>query len=213
MLKKLFVFLSFWLCANVSYSKNDTYLELLRDYDEALYKVRYEEDQKKLLIKLSKKATALVNQYPKDAAIKAWTGIIFAAESKYYTLNLYKANNRKNKAIQFLEQAKSMDANLQKGIIYTSLGLLYLEKSGDKFDQLSKEHLLQSIRLDPQGLESNFAYAKYLFKKKKYLETLKYLALATDAPLRSDRKRADKRIKFEVRQFVDKVKIQLEQKS
>ena len=106
-----------------------------------------------------------------------------------------------------------MDANLQKGIIYTSLGLLYLEKSGDNFDQLSKEYLLQSIRLDSQGLESNFAYAKYLFKKKKYLETLKHLALATDAPLRSDRKRADKRIKFEVRQFVDKVKIQLEKKS
>ena len=50
-------------------------------------------------------------------------------------------------------------------------------------------------------------------RKKKYLETLKHLALATDAPLRSDRKRADKRIKFEVRQFVDKVKIQLEKKS
>jgi len=212
MLKKIAFLFLFLFFSAATLAKQPVYLELLKDYDEALYKVRYDEDQKKLLIKLSAKAYELTKQHPNDAAVKAWAGIILAAESKYYTLNFYKANKRNSAAVKFLEEAKSMDANLQQGIIYTALGLLYLEKSGDKFDQLSKDYLLQSIRLDPKGLESNFAYAQYLFKKKKYLETLKHLAIATEAPQRSNRKRADKRIKFAVSQFVDKVKIQLEQK-
>ena len=94
-----------------------------------------------------------------------------------------------------LEKAMSIDGNALYGSAYTSIGVLYLNVPswpvgfGDK--EKGVEYLKKGLELSPDGIDSNYFYAEYLFKESAFEESARYLNRALNAPSRPGRELAD----------------------
>ena len=59
-------------------------------------------------------------------------------------------------------------------------------------DDKAKEYLEKGLSLNPNGIDSNYFYAEYLFEQKEYQHAQQRLAMALAAPPRANREDADR---------------------
>ncbi len=94
-----------------------------------------------------------------------------------------------------LEKGMELDADALDGSAYTSLGVLYLNVPGWPVgfgdEEKGVELLKKGLELSPDGIDSNYFYAEYLFKQDAYTEAERYLNRALNAPSRPGRELAD----------------------
>jgi len=138
-------------------------------------------------------ANAMSKKYPDAAPAWLWTGIIKStyagAKGGLGALKLAKASKAD------LEHAIEIEPQVMNGSAYASLGTLYFNVPGwplgfgddDKAEQL----LLKALAINPDGIDSNYFYADYLFNEDRYLEAEKFLLKAQAAPKRPNRPLAD----------------------
>lgn len=138
---------------------------------------------------LVQRADALVGEHPGEPEFLIWRAIIKAtfagASGGLGALGLAKD------ARSDLEKAMEIDDTVLKGTAYASLGTLYASVpgwpigfgDGDKADEL----LRKAIELNPQGMESNYFYAKYLYESRRYDDARRYLDVARNASPRPGR--------------------------
>jgi len=107
------------------------------------------------------------------------------------------------------EQAMTIDANALSGSAYTSLGVLYLNVPGwpVAFGDEDKgvELLKKGLELSPDGIDSNYFYAQYLYGEDRYDEATHYLNQAMNAPDRTDRAIADQGRRGEIDQMLQEI--------
>ncbi|OGT72396.1 MAG: hypothetical protein A3H44_05530 [Gammaproteobacteria bacterium RIFCSPLOWO2_02_FULL_57_10] len=112
-----------------------------------------------------------------------------------------------------LEAAMSLNDTVLEGSAYTSLGVLYLNVPGWPVgfgDEEKGEQLLQKgLELSPAGIDSNYFYAEYLFKKEDLEGASRYLLRALNAPARPGRELADEGRRGEIERMLQAI----EQKS
>lgn len=102
-------------------------------------------------------------------------------------------------AREFLEKSVKLDPALYGSSAHVVLGTLYAQVPrwpvgfGDKKKAL--KNYQAALKLSPNGIDSNFTYASYLFSQKKYVEAKTYLKKANTAPARADRPKADQRVR------------------
>lgn len=111
---------------------------------------------------------------------------------------------------KLVEQAEQLSPAALNGSAYTSLGSLYYKVSGWPIgfgdNKKAKEYLLKALQISPDGIDSNYFYADYLYDKGQYAEALKALEKAMKAPARADRPLADQGRQQEIQELVMKVR-------
>lgn len=160
---------------------------------------------------LEKRAEKFTHDHPARAEALIWEGII---ESSYAgakgglgALSLCK------EARGNLEAALKLDPSALNGSAYTSLGALYYKVPGFPVgfgdDDKAGKLLQKALQMNPNGIDSNYFYAEYLYEQGKYQESLQYLDRASKAAPRPGRESADKGRHGEIAALSAKVKAKL----
>lgn len=93
------------------------------------------------------------------------------------------------------EKGMAINPDALEGSAYTSLGVLYLSVPGWPVgfgdEEKGVEYLKKGLELSPDGIDSNYFYADYLFKQEVFAESSRYLNRALNAPTRPGRELAD----------------------
>jgi len=138
-------------------------------------------------------ADKVTQQYPDAAAAWIWSGIIKStyagAKGGLGALKIAKQSKAD------LEKAMELDAEALQGSAYTSLGTLYFSVPGWPVgfgdDDKAEELLQHALKVNPEGIDSNYFYADFLAHQKRYAEAKTYLLKAQVAAPRPNRQSAD----------------------
>ena len=142
---------------------------------------------------LIKQAEALVAAEPKQPEYLIWLGIVQSstagAEGGIGALKYAKS------AKKSFEDALSIDSHALQGSAMTSLGVLYHKVPGWPIgfgsDKKAEQLLKSALQVNPDGIDSNYFYAEYLYDDGEYEQALAYLDKALNAALRPARPLAD----------------------
>ena len=150
-------------------------------------------EQEKAFAELTKTADAVRGRYPGRAEPQIWYGIIAGsyagARGGLGALSLAKD------AKKAFEQALSLDAKALDGSAYTSLGSLYYQVPGWPIgfgdDDKARELLEKALAINPDGIDSNYFYGDFLYRKGDRDGARRALNKALKAPPRPERALAD----------------------
>jgi hypothetical protein len=155
--------------------------------------------QEKTLKKLLHDARDLHAIYPTSPGAAAWHGIVtrtyMDVKGAYGSMRLAK------EARDALLAAESLDPLVSGGLVYANLGMLYSRVPsgfggfGNKTRGIG--YLWKAIAVDPDGIDSNYLYAKVLLDEHDYVAARVALLKANDAPARPENPEADRARKLE----------------
>lgn len=170
-----------------------------------------EKEQEEAMEKLVKEATAVKAQYPGDAGVLIWHGII---ESSYAGLKGgLGALSLVKEARRSLEDAMSINPNALEGSAYTSLGSLYYQVPGWPLgfgdERKAAELLKKGLAINPNGIDPNYFYGDFLYRNGDYEGAEKALRRALSAPAREGRAVADEGRRREATDLLAKVEKKL----
>ncbi|OWP50136.1 tetratricopeptide repeat protein [Pseudomonas nitroreducens] len=158
--------------------------------------------------KLASDAEAFTREQPQAAEAWIWNGIVTSswagATGGLGALGKVKA------ARASLEKALALDPDALQGSAYTSLGALYDRVPGwpigfgdsDKADEL----LRKALRLNPEGIDSNYFWGDHLYRQGHYVEARAALQKALQAPPRPGRELADQGRRGEIDALLKTIK-------
>lgn len=185
---------------------DDTVSQLQQRWAEVKYGApRAEQEQR--FAGLAAEADQARARYPDRADVLIWHGIIVAsyagAKGGLGALGLAK-DARKD-----FEQALKIDPKALSGSAYTSLGSLYYQVPGWPIgfgnDSKAADFLKQGLAVNPDGIDANFFYGDYLFRKGDMAGAEHYLRKALQAPPRPGRKLADEGRRREIEALLAKI--------
>jgi tetratricopeptide (TPR) repeat protein len=171
----------------------DEDVRALQDDWAAIKYRRAAAEQEKAFAALAKSADEVRARYPGRAEPQIWYGIIAAsyagARGGLGALSLVK------EAKKALEQALELDPKALDGSAYTSLGSLYYQVPGWPLgfgdDARARELLEKALALNPDGIDPNYFYGDYLYRKGDHAGARRALDRALKAPPRPERALAD----------------------
>jgi len=143
---------------------------------------------------------------PEHAGVEGiiWCGIVKSSYAGY--VGGLSALKYAKMARSDFERAIEMDGQALKGSAYTSLGTLYSKVPGWPLgfgnDKTAREMLLKGIELNPEGIDSNYFYAEFLYDEGHRELALEYLAKARQAAPRPGREVADAGRQEEIAQLL-----------
>ena len=162
---------------------------------------------------LAIKAQELVNAEPNNPDDLIWLGIIQSstagAKGGLGALSLAKA------AKKSFEDAITINPSALSGSAMTSLGVLYHKVPGWPIgfgsDKKAKELLVQSYKLNPTSIDTNYFLAEFLYDDGDYQGAKQHLDIAQKAAPRPDRPIADMGRHEEIDTLMEKVNKELKQ--
>ncbi|GGN23272.1 MULTISPECIES: tetratricopeptide repeat protein [Marinomonas] len=160
---------------------------------------------------LATRAQEQVNAEPNNPDKLIWLGIIQSstagAKGGLGALSLAEA------AKKSFESAMSINPKALSGSAMTSLGVLYHKVPGWPIgfgdDKKAKELLVQSYKLNPTGIDSNYFLAEFLYDDGDYQGAKQHLDIAKKAAPRPDRPIADMGRHKEIEALMAKVNKEL----
>lgn len=158
--------------------------------------------------KLSKVATQLVLENPKNAHALVWEGIVYSTYAG--VAGTFSAGKLAKLAKTSFEAAIDIDETVLNGAAHTSLGVLYYKVPGWPLsfgsDKKAMKHLKKGLQLNPKGIDSNYFYAEFLYDEKdQYAEAKTHAILAKNAAPRPTRPVADKGRQAEIKILIAKI--------
>lgn len=157
--------------------------------------------------RLRAEAGQVAARNPGSADVLTWYAIIestYAGAKGGLGAMKYAKNAKKS-----LEQALAINPNALAGSAYTSLGSLYYQVPGWPIgfgdDAKAQELLKKGLAVNPDGIDPNFFYGDYLFRKGDIDGAGRYLRKALQAPDRAGRKLADDGRRGEIEQLLQKI--------
>ena len=168
---------------------------LAHGWDHVNFEIRDKPAQAAAAARLAAQADALAHQYPARAEPLVWEAIALSTEAgaKGGLGGLALAKEAKG----LLERAEHLNpAALGDGSVYTSMGSLYAQAPGFPVGfgdpAKARAYLLKSLAASPNGLDSNYFHADFLFRQGQYAGAVKALEKALAAPARPGREIADR---------------------
>lgn len=184
----------------------DDLLRLQQQWEQIRYKTPAAA-QEQLLERLTTEAQKTSAQQPANAELLIWSAII---ESTYAGAKggLGALSHAKN-ARKSLEQALTINPEALAGSAYTSLGSLYYQVPGWPIgfgdEKKAQEFLKKGLALNPDGIDPNYFYGDFLYRKDEYVDALHYLKKALLAAPRPGRKVADDGRRGEIEILLEKI--------
>lgn len=185
---------------------DDAVSQLQHRWEEIKYATPAGEQEQRFAA-LEAEAGQALARYPNRAEVLIWHGIIVAshagAKGGLGALGLAK------EARKDFETALKIDPQALSGSAYTSLGSLYYQVPGWPIgfgdDKKAVEYLKQGLAANPDGIDANFFYGDYLFRKGDKAGAEQYLRKALQAPPRPGRKLADDGRRREIEALLAKI--------
>ncbi len=150
-------------------------------------------EQEKAFALLVAEAEALSSANAKQPAYLIWEGIIRSTYAG--AKGGLGALGEVKRAKVLFEQAIKIDPAAMAGSAYTSLGSLYYQVPGWPVgfgdDKEAEKLLAKGLTLNPNGIDSNFFYADFLYEEDRYAEAMRVFEKALVAPPRPGREAAD----------------------
>ncbi len=179
--------------------------KLQHDWATANYQTP-EKDREAALKKLSEQAHQVTASNPGRAEPLIWEGIITSTLAKYQ--GKLSAGSTAKAARDLLLAAEKIDANAMDGSALTSLGSLYYKvprfiSFGDH--DKAREYLERALKINPNGIDSNYFYADFLLERGEYAKSLEYFKKALNAPARPNREDADSGRKADIQEGIKQV--------
>jgi tetratricopeptide (TPR) repeat protein len=184
--------------------------QLKKTWEQLKYKTPVSEQEKgfESLLTQSEKVTA---QYPNKAEPLIWQGIIegtFAGVRNGIRGQLAALSLVKD-AKQHFEQAIKIDSHGSDGSAFTSLGSLYYQVPpwpiayGD--NETAREMLVKGLEINPDGIDANYFYGEFLFKRGELNKATEVLKKGMLAAPREGRQIADEGRKKEINDLLKKI--------
>ncbi len=158
---------------------------------------------------LAAQAEALARKNSSRAEPLAWQALamLCEADARHNFSSLQLAGH----ARALLERAAAIDPNaLGPGVIYANLGSLYAQLPGFPVSfgdaRKARAYLDKALAASPNGLDSNYFRADFLYRQGRQGEAIQALQKALQAPSRPGRALADRGRKWEAEQLLDKIR-------
>ena len=155
---------------------------------------KQQEAKEKAFERLSQWATQVAMRKENQPEALVWEGIIYSSYAG--TKGGLGALGLAKHAKHSYEEAIKIDGDAMQGSAYTSLGVLYSKVPGWPIgfgsDKKAMKYLQKGLEQNPEGIDSNYFYAEFLFEEEdEYLKAKHYLLKAQQAAPRPDRPKAD----------------------
>lgn len=201
----------FILHSNPGYAlSSDNYVEDLSQLQKNWATGKYviaNENKKKYFHKIYLDSKKVLNKHPNDAKLLIWHGIIASTYAE--VKGGLKALSLVKESKSSLEKAISIEPNALQGSAYTSLGVLYEKVPGWPIgfgnDKKAKFYYETALKMNPNGIDSNYFYGAYLMDHGKKHEAVRFLEKALKAPGRKGRELADKGRRAEIKALLSKI--------
>ncbi len=205
MFKSVFAALTLALLATVAHATS--LQEVQQQWAEANYNMSGKEQIEALTALAKVTETAEAASPTQAAEFLIWDGIVKSTlagkKGGLSALSLVKA------ARKSLEKAIELEPDALEGSAFTSLGALYYQVPGWPVafgdDDKAGDLLEKALSLNPDGIDSNFFYADYLYKQGDYAGARQALERAVNAPARPDRPLADAGRHEEIKALMAKI--------
>ena len=188
------------------------YDEDLASLQQRWAKARYEmkgDEQKKELEKLIAEADVFAQKNADKADGYIWAGVMRGSLGE--AINGMSALGIVKQAKTNLEKALAIDPKAEEGYAYGVLGLLYSKVPsviafGDK--KKARELLLKGVEVGPNGMNTNYFLAQFLYEQDEYKEALQYIerAAAAQPPAPPEQSLAVSYRQAEIRVLAEKIK-------
>ena len=192
-MKKL-IFAAMFACAPLiaAAGLDDEVLALQGEWERIKYR-RPAGEQEKAFEALTRSADEVRARHAGRAEPQIWYGIIAASYAGARGgLGALSAVKEAKKA---LEQAIAIDATALQGSAYTTLGSLYYQVPGWPIgfgdDAKARELLQKALAINPDGIDANYFYGDFLYRKGETEGARQALTRALKAPPRAERPLAD----------------------
>jgi Tfp pilus assembly protein PilF len=158
--------------------------------------------------RLLDKAITLSRQHPKNAEPIIWEAIVKASNADHQ--DAVSALKAIHEARDLLHKAIVINPQAMSGSAYVTLGTLYYmaPKWPIGFgDEATAEKLLQTaLKINPNGIDSNYFYGDFLLSNNRLNEAEKYFKRAIAAPARAEQAYADNQLKEDAKQALKNTK-------
>jgi tetratricopeptide (TPR) repeat protein len=147
------------------------------------------------------KTINLSRRFPGNAEPIIWEAIVKATNAD--NQDPVSALTAVHEARDLLLKAIEINPQAMDGSAYVTLGTLYYMTPkwpiafGD--DATAKEMLQTALKINPNGIDSNYFYASYLLSNNKLKEAEKYFERAIAVPARTEQLYADNQLKEEAK--------------
>lgn len=184
------------LCSLPGFALSEAGTQSLRHLQNRWAEIKYqlpEAQREAAFERLAGEAEAALKSEPNSAELLTWRGIILSTwagvKGGPAALDLVK------QARDVLEQTISIDPKVLDGLAQANLGCLYYQVPGRPIgfgDKEKAEQLLkQALAVNPNGIDQNFFYGDYLFRRGRYTESVEALEKVLAAPPRPGHEAAD----------------------
>ena len=205
---KNFVLLLIFVSITTSAQMSDAVKHIQKQWAIANYQTD-EDDQEQAFENLAKSATQLVLNNPDDAYALVWEGIVYSTYAG--VISKLKAGKKAKHAKSSFEKAMKIDGTVMNGSAYTSIGVLYFKVPGWPLsfgsDKKAMKYLKKGIKLNPDGIDSNYFYAEFLYEEEGEDElAIEHLIKAQNASPRPSRPLADEGRQKEITALLKEIK-------
>lgn len=190
-----------------SWAASEQVQELQNEWARVKYEAPNESKAEKFEA-LLKRADRYAAAAPQDLELRVWHGII---ESSYAGAagGLGALSHVKNARKDF-EAVIAAQPNTLEGSALTSLGSLYYQVPGWPLsfgsDEKAHEYLMAGLKINPNGLDPNYFYGDFLFRRKDYVGAERALRKAMAAPDRPNRALADRGRRQEIEALLEQIR-------
>jgi hypothetical protein len=149
----------------------------------------------------------LAAQYPNDAGVIYWQALIKAAAADHQSpmTALQTVRDVRN----LLTKAIAINPQVMNGAAYIVLGTLYDKVPGWPIafgnDNTAKTMLETALKINPNGIASNYFYGKFLAGHDDLKAAKHYFNLALAAPIRPEQPYSDQQMKLKVQHALKKL--------
>ena len=182
-------------------------LDIQHQWEHIHYQLN-EDQQDAAFPQLEDSTDALVKRYPGRAEPLVWKAIVLSTHAG--VKGGLSALSMVRQARDLLEQAEKIDPDTLNGSIYTTLGSLYYQVPGWPLgygdDKKAAVFLKKALQINPNGIDANYFYGDFLYRKGQYAEALSVLEKAMHAPDRPNRPLADEGRRKEIQAVIAKIK-------
>ena len=186
---------------------NNGILEIQHQWEHVHYQVP-KDQQDAAFPQVEATADALITRYPGRAEPLVWKAIVLSTHAG--ARGGLGALSMVRNARGLLEQAEKIDPNTLNGSIYTTLGSLYYQVPGWPLgfgdDKKAEMFLHKALAINPTGIDPNYFYGDFLYRKSHYTEALSFLEKAMHAPPRPNRPLADEGRRQEIQAIIASIK-------